>query len=383
MRPLRLRSSLLLSALVACLMLVPTPVSAQQPALLSEWLARVNQLRLDEGLAPYSNFSLLNDSARRHATDLAANALSSTTGSNGSTPGHRIAAAGYNAWTSDDGAPVVAENVWVGVGTIDDALAYFLGDEASRENLLGPAFREIGIGIAAGADGRDYYVLDFGARPNVLPIFINFGDINTESNQVAIRLTNEEVRPGGQGTVFIGRAIEIRIGDEPDWEAVAWQPWEELVPWTLPDTPGEHPVYVQFRDAAGRTAASGDSIWLGEAPPTAAAPSPAPEAAEPPSAEPEEGEPAPSDGVATQPPATVPAGAGTAVPVAIMPFPTWTPLPTEGPTEESVAIPDEPQYPFGLLLGLQGVAIVLVIYLVLRRGGGTRDSRGPVPARDE
>ena len=190
---IRMRPSLLIATIVVWLTLIPAPLYAQQPNLLAEWLARVNQLRLDENLAPYSNFTLLNDAAQRHAEDLAANGLSSTTGSNGSTPGHRAAAAGYTAWTNDDGAPVVGENVWVGVGTIDDALAYFLGDLASRGNLLSPAFREIGIGIAAGADGRDYYVLDFGARPNVLPIAINYGEISSESTQVAIRLTKNRV----------------------------------------------------------------------------------------------------------------------------------------------------------------------------------------------
>ena len=108
MRSPRLCTSLVIAALVACLVLVPVPLSAQQPDLRREWLARVNQLRLDEGLAPYSNFSLLNDAAQRHAEDLAANALSSTTGSTGSTPGHRIdlvddGVDGIDSWSPDRG----------------------------------------------------------------------------------------------------------------------------------------------------------------------------------------------------------------------------------------------------------------------------------------
>ena len=368
MRSPRLRPTILFSALVLWLLCLPLQIGAQNEDGRAEVFARVNQIRLDEGLAPYARFRLLGDAARSHAQDLAANDLSSTTGSNGSTPGHRIAAAGYTAWRSDDGAPVVGENVWVGVGSIDDALAYFLGDETSRANLLSTAFREIGIGFTAGADGRDYYVLDFGARPNVLPIFINYGDINTESPQVAIRLTNEQVRPTGEGAVFMGRAIEVRISNDPAWEGVAWQPWEELVAWTLVGTPGENAVYVQFRDGAGRTAASGDSIWFGDTPPTAAPPSPGPEVAETPSAEPS-GE----SGDSSQPAATSAAPAGTQLPVEVTPFPTWTPLPTEGLPEEPVDRPDEADYPFGLLLGLQGVAIVLGIYAALRRKGPSRD----------
>jgi uncharacterized protein YkwD len=362
MRGPRLLSSALIAALVLWLVVAPLQPTAQSPNRAAELLIRVNQLRLDEGLPPLRSFNLLDDSAQRHAQDLAANGLSSTTGSNGSTPGHRIAAAGYTAWQTDDGAPVVGENVWVGIGLIDDALAYFAGDEVSRRNLFSTAFREIGIGVAAGADGRDYYVIDFGARPNVLPIFINYGDESTVSPQVAIRLTNEEVRPGGEGSVFMGRAIEIRISDTPDWEGVAWQPWEELVAWTLAGTPGENTVYVQFRDGAGRTAAAGDSIWFGETPPTAMPPTQPAAVVETPASEPSDGAVAPAEPVAT---AIAPVG--TRIAVEITPFPTWTPLPPDDALEEEVRPPDEPNYPFGLLLGLQGVATMLGIYAALRR----------------
>ena len=369
MRSMRLRTIALVAALVLWLVCAPLLLSAQSADPRAELLARVNQIRLDEGLAPYAKFRLLNDAAQQHAQDLAANGLSSTTGSNGSTPGHRIAAAGYTAWRSGDGAPVVGENVWVGVGSIDDAMAYFLGESANQANLVSAEFREIGIGVAAGADGRDYYVLDFGARPNVLPIFINYGDSSTESAQVAIRLTNEGVRPGGEGSVHMGQAIEMRIANDPQWAGVAWQPWEELVAWTLLGTPGENTVYVQFRDGAGRTAASADSIWLGDNPPTAVPPSPAPAAGETASAEPADEGGAPAEAGATSSPPL-----GTQAPVEITPFPTWTPLPTEGLPDEPVDRPDQAEYPFGLLIGLQGVAIVLGIYAALRRKSPSRDS---------
>jgi hypothetical protein len=220
----------------------------------------------------------------------------------------------------------------------------------------------MGVGYAAGADGRDYYVLDFGARPNVLPIFINFGDASTESAQVALRLTNEDVRPGGEGSAFMGRAIEIRISNTPNWEGVEWQPWEELVAWTLAGIEGENAVYVQFRDGAGRTAASGDTIWLGESPPTPVPPTTAPEPAATAPVE-----PATETGEAGQPAETsvVPAGAEGAI--SVTPFPTWTPLPTPGTPQATEAQPDQTDYPFALLLGLQGAAIILGIYVALRR----------------
>jgi uncharacterized protein YkwD len=362
----------------------------------------VNQARLDEGLAPYGFSRLLTAAAQRHADDLAAHQIWSHTGSDDSTPGQRVAEAGYAAWTWNSGELIVSENFWTGYGAIDDAMAFFLEDPPHRDNILSTTYREVGIGVATDSAGRNYYVLDFGARPNVLPIFINDGAASTDNFQIAIRLTNEEARPGGEGANFMGQAIEIRISNEPDFDDVPWERWEPLVPWTLPDTPGEHTVYAQFRDAAGRTAASADTIFLGEgAPitPTPIPPSPTPvPTATPvpptptptlePTATPEPAAtpipepaatPTPTVVPTPSPPPTVeptptPYAPGPSSPAPSMtPFPTWTPLPTAAPQETKR--PDTPVATLAATLAaLQAIAIMLGIYLVLHRGRGERDA---------
>lgn len=370
-------------------------VEAQEPAPVVTWQALVNQARLDEGLAPYGFSTLLSAAAQRHADDLAAHQISSHTGSDGSTPRQRIAEAGYAAWTWNGGELIAGENFWTGYSTIEDALAFFLEDPPHRDNILSTTYREIGIGVATDAAGSNYYVLDFGARPNVLPIFINDGAASTDSPQVAIRLTNEEARPGGEGAVFMGQAIEIRISNEASFDDLPWQPWGPLVPWTLPDTPGEHTVYVQFHDAAGRTAASADAIVLGEGTPvtpTPVPPSPTPEPTAtpiPPSPTPEPtATPEPTTTPVPEPAATLaptvtstseppptPTAEPTPTPEAprpsplaprLTPFPTWTPLPTAAPQETS-----GPDAPLAMLAALQGVALILGIYLALRRSGSS------------
>jgi uncharacterized protein YkwD len=387
-----MRNLLRAFTLVTGLVLVSFPARAQEPDPVVTWQVLVNQARLDEGLAAYSFSTLLSASAQRHADDLATHQVSSHTGTDGSTAKQRIAEAGYAAWTWDGGDLIAGENYWTGQGPIEDALAFFLEDQAHRENILSTTYREIGIGVATDASGRNYYVLDFGVRPNVLPIFINDGAASTDDPQVAIRLTNEEARPGGEGTVFMGQAIEVRISSEPDFDDLPWQPWAPLVPWTLPDTPGEHTVYVQFRDAAGRTAASADAIALGEGTPvtpTPVPPSPTPE----PTATPIPPSPSPEP-IATPEPTTAPVPEPTAAltltvtatpepsptleptptshvpppsPLSprLTPFPTWTPLPTAAPQEVR-----DSDAPLGLLAALQGVAIILGICLVLYRGRG-------------
>ena len=397
-----MRKPLHVVILVACLVLASFPARAQEPDPIVTWQSLVNQARLDEGLAPYRFSRLLTVAAQRHADDLAAHQIWSHTGSDGSTPRQRIADAGYAAWTWNSGELVVSENFWTGYGAIEDAMAFFLEDPPHRDNILSTTYREVGIGVATDSAGRNYYVLDFGVRPNVLPIFVNDGAASTDDPQVAIRLINEEARPGGEGANFMGQAIEIRISNEPDFGDLPWERWEPLVPWTLPDTPGEHTVYTQFRDAAGRTAASADTIFLGEGTPVTPtpippSPTPAPTATPIPPTPTPTLEPTATPGPAATPipePAATPAPtvAPTSIPSptveptptpyapgpsppapSVTPFPTWTPLPTPAPQETS-----RPDAPLATLATLQAIALVLGIYLVLHRGreGRTVDTPG-------
>jgi hypothetical protein len=385
MRNLSCIPILVVALIVACL-----PVQAQEPDPLVTWQTLVNEARLDEGLAPYDLSTQLRDAAQRHADDLAANPISSHVGSDDSQPAQRIKEAHYNAWTWADGAPIVGENFWTGYGAIEDALAFFLEDPTHRDNILSPTYREMGIGIATDANGRYYYVLDFGARPNVLPVFLNDGAANTDDPQIAIRLTNEEARPEGEGTIFMGRAIEIRISNEPNLENSAWQPWEPLVPWDLPNIPEEHTVYVQFRDAAGRTAGATDSIILGAGTVAAPTPIPATPTAEPTATPEPAGTPPPppvnqTEGstVLFEAPAITEPTATPEIPAPVLPdsittpFPTWTPLPTitsQGTDAPEISPPwlaALQRSIFPLLASLQGIVLLLGIYLILRRGGGS------------
>ncbi len=407
-RPMRFPRYIAWFVVLVVWTVVPVSVALHGPAARAQeepaavWLALVNETRLDEGLDPYGQSRLLAKAAQRHADDLAENGLADPDdlhqGADGSDEQERIKESGYAAWIEDDGRMVVAENVWLGRGTPEDALVSFLEEQDDRDDLLSDAYREIGIGVATDAEGRNVYVLDFGARPNVLPIFINDGAVRTENREVAIRLTNERVRPEGEGAGYIGEAIETRISNEPSFEELPWQSWAPLVSWLLPDTTGEHTVYVQFRDAAGRTAASADGIILDTGTPGASAVSTltvtsmptedlavSPSSTSAPLLTPE----GPTSGASATPLAFL-TGSSTSTPVPppaastpgarVTPFPTWTPLPSPEPTptgsreeDESVlALPKMNGYRRPLItVGiLQGLVIVLGVYWVLRRGKG-------------
>lgn len=362
-------------------------IHAQEESSTAALLDLLNDVRLGEGLDPYRESRLLTDAAQRHARDLAANGFADPEnvhlGSDGSDEEERVRQAGYAAWTRDE-RPVVGEIVWAGHGGPEAALTALSRDPVEREKLFSETYREVGIGVASDADGRGIYVLDFGARPNVLPIFINDGAASTENREVAIRLTNERAYPEGSGTGRMGEAIEIRISDDAEFEGLPWQSWAPLVPWVLPDSVGEHTVYVEFRDAAGRTAASADHIFLDKGTPvtpTVIAGTPIAEATGSATSEltvtqvPPTPASSPEDGTAA--PAPSPAASSEA-PV-VTPFPTWTPLPSEEPTPADLA-PSQGADGlrsgtdgYGRLLAivgaLQGTALLLGVYLMMRRGG--------------
>jgi len=404
--PLRVILTVTFVVSVAVLNVTAFPGSsarAQDASVAETWLDIVNETRLSEGLDPYGQSRLLAQAAQRHADDLAQHGFSDPEdvhlGSDGSDVEERIDEAGYAAWTRDGDQLVVAENVSMGEVSPQDALAAFLDDETARENLLSNLYREIGVGAVTDAAGQRIDVLTFGARPNVLPIFVNDGAASTENREVAVRLTNERVRPDGQGTTFIGEAIEIRMSNEPSFEQLPWEPWAQLVSWTLPDDGGEHTVYVQFRDAGGRTAASADGIFLDQGTPpapTTPPPSPTPSAAsdssdqtsaataespepddtaapgadETPSGDSSPGTPVPGEDASPSPDA---ASSGRPTP-----FPTWTPLPSPEPTpvysggaaEPALALPNLEGYekPLTIVGVLQGVAVVLGLFWLVRRG---------------
>ncbi|MBN1922852.1 MAG: hypothetical protein JW892_16500 [Anaerolineae bacterium] len=243
--------------LLAMLMASPRPANSQSTAA-HDFAAILNQERQAGGIAPLSWSTLLAQAAQRHADDLAAHNLIDTTGSDGSTYRQRIRETGYRAW--DDGL-LVYETIWVGLGNAENAMSWFRNTSQEWENFMDPRFREVGVGYAE-SKNIHYFVISFGSRPGVLPVFINEGAESTDLPQIVIRLTNEEAVPLGEGR-WIGEAIEVRLGETPNLEDTPWQPWEALMPWALStDVPGDYEVYVEFRDGAGRTTISQDTIRL-------------------------------------------------------------------------------------------------------------------------
>ncbi|MCS7061950.1 MAG: hypothetical protein RMN25_12415, partial [Anaerolineae bacterium] len=197
---------------------------------------------------------------QRHSQDMADKGFLDHIGSDGSKLDDRVLMAGYSSWI---GRRVWVELVYAGTGGFSEALEFWLSDEAERRHLLDRRLREIGIGVALNTSPAGvttaYWTLVLGAQPNALPVFINDGAVTTNMPQVAVRLSQEEIVPEGEGN-SIGKVIEVRLSADPGFRGAVWQKWEPLVPFTFDDVPGLKTVYVQYRDTSDRMTVATASI---------------------------------------------------------------------------------------------------------------------------
>jgi uncharacterized protein YkwD len=130
-----------------------TPATSAAPA--SGATARVVQLvnseRGKNGCAPLTVNAKLTRAAQDHTADMAAHRTMSHTGSDGSSPGDRITAAGYS-WRS------YGENVAYGYSTPESVMTAWMNSPGHRANILNCAFKEIGVGYA---QPGNYWTQDF------------------------------------------------------------------------------------------------------------------------------------------------------------------------------------------------------------------------------
>lgn len=89
----------------------------------------------------------LGEAALEHSRDMAHEAILSHQGSDGSSPGKRATAAGY-VWTT------VGENIMLGVGTAEEAVAGWVNSPGHCVNLMNPAFTEMGGAYAIDNERR-------------------------------------------------------------------------------------------------------------------------------------------------------------------------------------------------------------------------------------
>ncbi len=134
----------------------PVAVAQADVTIAQEILRLVNVERQRVNAPPLVLNDKLTTAAQRHAQDMATSRRMSHTGSDGSTMRSRIDATQYN-WST------IGENVAMGQPTAAAVMTAWMSSSGHRQNILNPAFTELGVGYATGAN-RPYWAQVF-ARP--------------------------------------------------------------------------------------------------------------------------------------------------------------------------------------------------------------------------
>lgn len=232
---------------------LPLPALAQQLAPPEQRIVQlINQARIATGLGPLAITPELNAAARAHAQDMATKGYMEHTAPDGSTPQVRASRAGYVAPASS--AWMVLE-VISARQTAEAAANWLLSDRLHRGVLLRGYWREMGAAYIEGGPYGQFWVVEFGCRPNVLPVIAE----PSPSGGVTVRLSQEECTPSGTAA-SIGKATEVMVSDKPDFNGAVWEPFSAT---KVVKTSGS--VYVKYRDQKGvevsaNTAGNGNPV---------------------------------------------------------------------------------------------------------------------------
>lgn len=138
----------------------PAPAPAPTPAVsvAADCIARTNVERANAGLAPVKLDSRVQAAAQGHSNYQASISTMTHTGAGGSTAGTRITAQGYT-WKA------YGENVAAGQGSCASVMAAWMASPHHRDNILNPAYVDIGVAAAKNAAGVIYWTMDLAAKP--------------------------------------------------------------------------------------------------------------------------------------------------------------------------------------------------------------------------
>ena len=115
---------------------------------------------LHAATTPLAWLDALAGAAATHSRDMAANNFFTHTGSDGSTYGARITAAGY-AWSA------AAENLPAGRATVNEAIDAWIQSAAHCANIMNPSLQHVGVACVKGGASNtytSYWTMDL-ARP--------------------------------------------------------------------------------------------------------------------------------------------------------------------------------------------------------------------------
>jgi hypothetical protein len=150
----------------------------------------------------------------------------------------------------------LGENLAAGQSSAERALQAWLNSLSHRENLLNPAYREMGLGYTQlmGSRYGSCWAQLLGSRVGVYPLVINLDAPFTDTPEVELYVHGAEY------------ARAMRLSND----GIHWSDWRSpatRLRWQLPNEPGWHTVYVQLQIGSGEGSdaqvyEASDSIYL-------------------------------------------------------------------------------------------------------------------------
>lgn len=129
----------------------------------SEILRLVNERRLAAGAGAVTRNATLEAQATQYACELIHDDFFAHVNPvTGSTLRERSAEFGYDFW-------IIGENLAAGQRSPVEAITAWMNSPCHRENILNPAFTELGVGVRIGGDYGVYWVQEFGRPDSVKP----------------------------------------------------------------------------------------------------------------------------------------------------------------------------------------------------------------------
>jgi uncharacterized protein YkwD len=138
----------------------PEVIAPDDPANEDAMATALNSQRVDNGLAALGLVSEVTQAARRHSRDMAENAFTSHTGSDGSMPWERLSEACYDFM-------VMGEIIgWGFGGDTSRMVDWWMNSPGHRANILGEYFEDFGVGYARQPDSEwgHYWTVNFGSQ---------------------------------------------------------------------------------------------------------------------------------------------------------------------------------------------------------------------------
>ncbi len=123
---------------------------ANLSAVTAEAAALINAQRGQAGLPALRVSGNLTKAAQDHSCDQAGTRKMGHTGSDGSSLSTRLRRVGYRFRAAN-------ENVYSGAGGPADAVRWWMNSAGHKRNILSGSTRDMGIGVARGADNRLYW----------------------------------------------------------------------------------------------------------------------------------------------------------------------------------------------------------------------------------